>query len=194
MVIMATQLESSQHWKRWVVWSAVLAPVAATAIYRPLVDTIGFAVPATIYGACVALACSVTDSNLPRRAIATAIVAAVAFHYAETFEAVMLFWTMTCSGLVAAGRVPRFRRLWPLKHALLRVCRVIVAAIALVLADLIPLAKWGDPFSDAHYTGIFTTFLVVTYIPVIALILFDAGAYSLWARRAKPASTEATAA
>lgn len=164
----------------------MLAPLIAILLYRPLVVKSWlllprYVLPTALYGACVGLACSAPSMHALWRALAAVLVGAVGF-CAASFGGGLIFTVMISSALVAVGTVPRFRKLRSLKHGLLRAGRVLLAACAMILSDRIPLHKSGDLFSDGYITSVFTTFLVFTYIPIVCMILYDAGANALWGK------------
>jgi hypothetical protein len=110
---------------------------------------------AVVYGACVALAVTASESRFIRRILFSIIIALFGFFLGETFEPFMTPGIFLTSGLFALGITPAFSTGKVLKHIFYRIIRSIFAPGLTIIALTFPLPRGACPAGAGYITSIF---------------------------------------
>ncbi|HRZ12699.1 MAG TPA: hypothetical protein P5567_09625 [Kiritimatiellia bacterium] len=155
--------------------SALLLPLPLFAIheYSTFQYLGGYAMAPAVYAAACALAATLFEGRWSKKLLRAGITAAIGMVLGCTFDVLMILAVTLAFGAVAVGVSGRGgRALW--KAGLYRLLRTAIA-ISLVFATTgMNLQTSGKcPGGGGDITEVFTTFAVMTYLPLAGVLLVD---------------------
>jgi hypothetical protein len=133
-----------------------------------------YAWPPAIYGACVAAAATILESDVLKRLRRCAIVASVSMLFAATFDVIMIIGVSLAAGLLAVNGVPSHRTATVWVRLLYRILRAFTAGTIAFLSLMLLLPNSGMcPAGGGDITDAHVTFAIVTYLTIGGMILLD---------------------
>ncbi len=164
--------------------AAVLLPLVVIALYSTLRETGYDAViysiigktryGAAIYGMSVAIAAGFWGTKWSKRLLFSALVAVVGLLLREAFDAIMILGIALAAGAIAVGHMPFSveKKWW--KNILYRLARMFIAGGLVILSLRFPLPSSGRcPGGGGDITEVFSTFAIMTYLPIAGMIALD---------------------
>jgi hypothetical protein len=162
--------------KKTLTWigSVLLVPLPLFAIheYSTFQYLGGYAIAPAVYAATCALAATLFERRWSRKLVRAGVTAAIGMVFGCTFDVLMILAVTLAVGAVAVGVSGVFGAVW--KAGLYRLLRAAVA-IGLVFATTgMHLQTSGKcPGGGGDITEVFTTFAVMTYLPLGGVLLVD---------------------
>ena len=142
----------------------------------------GFAT--AIYGMSVALAAGFWETRWPMRLLFSAVVAVLGLPLCATFDAIMIAAIALVSGAVAVGYMPTSIRTKCWANMTYRLARMFVSGGLVIVTAFLHLPTSGRcPGGGGDITEVFTTFAIMTYMPIVGMIAIDGIAKLLRHRR-----------
>jgi hypothetical protein len=156
-------------------WGASCASLILPAFVIDSYATLqGMGFATAVYGMSVALAAGFWETRWPRRLLLSAVVAVLGLPLCETFDAIMIAAIALVSGAVAVGYMPAsIKKKW-WANVTYRLGRMLVSGGLVIVTAFLHLPTSGRcPGGGGDITEVFTTFAVMTYIPIGGMIAID---------------------
>ena len=163
----------------------LLVPLCAIHQYSSLHYFGGYNAPPSIYAFSCALAATVFEPLWRKKLLYAGIMAVIGIFLAATFDIVMIAAVVLIMGFLAVG-VSNIRGRYFWKAGIYRVLRAVVAVGLLIATAAMPLPTSGQcPGGGGDITEAFSTFAVITYLPLIGVLIVDYVARMFFVQRTR---------
>lgn len=146
----------------------------------------GYGMAPAIYAGSYALAATLFEFQWKQKLIRFGIVAVGGMIFGATFDGILILSTVIAVGAIAVGVSDVFGgSFW--KTVLYRFVRTGIALGLTIVTFFLHLPTSGKcPGSGGDITGVFSTFAIMTYIPLCGLLLVDLGTRYIFGWKPRP--------
>ena len=168
----------------------LLLPLLTIHNYSSLHIFGGYNAPPSIYAFSYALAATVFEPLWRKKLIRAGIMAVIGIFLAATFDIVMIFVVAVSIGFIAVG-LSEIRGKYFWQAGIYRVLRASVAMGLLFATAAMPLPTSGQcPGGGGDITEAFSTFAVITYLPLLGVLILDFIGRIIFGQRNKKGHSE----